>query len=235
MINSIKSGGMRQDKKPDPPEAAAPLDKIAAPLDRRQTQQKLLGKIDERVASGVISQENRVAVAAYLLTELRDGGHSLAGEVEIMTLLRCGPQQMKAGQKRAKECVALGNTLGAVVGQIRLEMENPNAVPQQQKTGEQPSVEERLKELARRSFVDNPDPASSARRSPDRKMKLAIALIARWSLKKGHEESMELAGISSDDLLRDALTEGREEYVGKGIFYKKVCAICEELKIKNPF
>lgn len=209
-------------------------DTAAAPLDRQGMQQKLIGKINARVTSGTISRQNMVAVAAYLFTELRDGDRPLANEVEIMQLLGCGPGQMKAGRERVKGCVALGNALGGVVGQIRLEMENPNVVPQQ-KAGEQASPEERLEELAMRSFVDNPDPTSNARKSRPREKRMAIALIARWSLKKGPAESMRLAGISSEDLLRDALTEGRQEYVGKGPFYKKVCAICDELKIPTPF
>src|SRR3990167_252041 len=165
------------------PEAPAPsADKRTVPLDRQQTQQKLLDTVDARMKSAMMPAENRLAAAAHLLITLK-----LADEAETMRLLNCGPGQMKAARKRAEEGVMLGNTLGAMIGQIRLEVENPNAVPQQ-KAGEQETVEVRLKKFAEAAFVSDPNPKNNAGKSERKQKKLAIALIARWSLGKKPEE-----------------------------------------------
>src|SRR3989338_3000138 len=208
-------------KQPGAPVPSA--DTRTAPLDRRQRQQNLLDTIDARIKSAAMPAENRLAAAAHLLITLK-----LADEAETMRLLNCGPGQMKAARKRGDESVALMNALGAMIGQIRLEMENPNAVPQQ-KAGEQETVEVRLKKFADAAFVIDPNPASHAGKSERKRKKLAVALIAKWSLGKKPEESMGLAVIGSKENLREILVEASEEYRGKGPFYEKVCAICEEL------
>ena len=212
------------------PEAPVPsADKRTAPLDRRHMQQDLLDKIDARIKSAMMPAENRVAAAAYLLTTLK-----LADEAETMRLLNCGAGQMKAARKRAEESVSLGNTLGAVVRQIRLEMENPNAVPQQ-KAGEQETVEVRLKKFAEAAFVSDPNPASNAGKSQRRQVRMAVALIARGPLGKNPGESAKLVGDdTSYQVFRQLLTDARGEYAANGHFYKKVLAICDGIGIRAP-
>src|SRR3989344_908180 len=212
------------------PEAPAPsADKRTVPLDRQQTQQKLLDTVDARIKKAMMPAENKLAAAAYLLITLK-----LADEAETMRLLNCGPGQMKAARKRGDESVALMNALGAMIGQIRLEAENPNAVPQQ-KAGEQETVEVRLKKFAEAAFVSDPNPASNAGKSQRRQVRMAVALITRGPLGKNPSESAKLVGDgTSYQVFRQLLTDSRGEYAAKGPFYKKVRAICDEIGVHLP-
>jgi len=214
-------------KQPGAPVPSA--DTRTAPLDRRQRQQNLLDTIDARIKSAAMPAENRLAAAAHLLITLK-----LADEAETMRLLNCGPGQMKAARKRGDESVVLMNTLGAMIGQIRLEVENPNAVVEQ-KVGEPASAEDRLKRLARASFVTDPNPASNAGKSQRRQMRMVIALIARGPLGKNPSESAKLVGDgTSYQVFRQLLIDARGEYAAGGPFYKKVRAICDEIGVRAP-
>ena len=198
---------------------------------RQERQQIVLERVEAAIKTSTLAEQDKNVASVYLLTALTDNDRPLAGEAEIMKLLRCSPAVMKAAKKDAAYAVKRQSGLGTIIQSLARDIINPEKTKKGQSENAEDQVS-KLQRLCRAAFIqEKEDGNKNVWKQQDRLARMAMMYIARWGMKETIEEAAKIAQITNAATIEHLMEEARQEYAARNVFYNNANSICKELGI----
>ena len=208
------------------------LDRAKLIAEQAAMREKIEQNIKEKIKGGL---DRQTATHLHICLILKQG--LVREERELLNILpNINPREIKRAQVVAAEQSPAGDTLRKLVYSTLVEItaRPESVVPGVPETQTVETVGELLRRVAKKHFNVDPDKSNTNENRARAKLaRWAMIRIAQISLKMDPEEVAKIAEVKvpSIELME---RDGREEYLAKDTFYKKVQDICKELGVPAP-